>query len=165
MRTSASAAPLVPVAAPLDEHLALALEDDRAVVLRAPVLEADDARVLALGAPQLEHLGEGADRVAVEDRRTEAELVEAELGERVLGRVLGREPDHDRAGDEAEDDALAERRLARVVLVVVRVGRVHHELRHELVLDLADRRATRVRHALADGEVLEPAAHGFARGR
>src|SRR5207253_8229373 len=111
-----------------------------------------------------EDLGVRREAVAVEHRSAEAELVEAQLRDRVLRGVLRRKADHDRGGDEAEDDPLPEGRAAHLVLVVVGVGGVHHELREKLVLDLADRRAARVAHLLADLEVLEP-AHHLARGR
>ena len=101
----------------------------------------------------------------MEDGSAEAELVERDLGERVLGRVLGREADHDRARDQTEDQPAAERGPLHAVLVEVRVRGVHHELREELVLDLAHRRAARVPHALPGLEVLEPAIAGERRHR
>ena len=91
----------------------------------------------------------------MEDRRAEANAVETELGERVLGRVLRGQPDHDRTGDQAEDEALPEGRALHPVLVEVRVGGVEDELGEELVLDLAHRRAARVAELRADDEVLE----------
>ncbi len=91
----------------------------------------------------------------MEDGGGEAQLVEAELGDGVLGDVLRGEAHDDRAGDEAEDEALAEGGVLHGVLVEVRLRGVHDELREELVLELADGSAAGVLEAVADGEVLE----------
>ena len=80
---------------------------------------------------------------------------EAEFGERVFAGILRRQPDADRAGHEAEDEALAELRRAHAMLVVVAVGGVEHELREHLIFDLADGGAARVTQFRADLEVLE----------
>src|SRR5207249_9451636 len=109
-RSSRRRLALRPVAPPLEEDLALALEDDRPVVLHAPVPEADDARIVAVGVTLRDHLAVGREGVTVEHRGADAEPVEAQLRDRVLRGVLRREADHDRAGDEAEDEPLPEGR-------------------------------------------------------
>jgi hypothetical protein len=49
----------------------------------------------------------------VENGGAELEAIEPELGQRVLDGVLGGESDHDGAGDQPEDPALAERQGSR----------------------------------------------------
>ena len=144
-----------PNAATLDQHRALAFEDDRPVLLGAPMLEAHDAGVGAIGVALLEHFGIGVERVAVKNRRGEPDSGQPQLGERIFAGVLRRQPDAHRAGDQPEDEALAELRRAHAMLVVVAVGGVQHQLGEHLVFDLADSRAACVTHFRADFEVLE----------
>src|SRR5579862_9436646 len=139
----------------LDQHSALALEDDRPVVLGAPMLEAHDAGVVAISVALFEHLRVGVERVAMKYGRRESDSREAHLGERILARVLRRQPDAYRAGHEAEDEPLAELRRTHAMLVVVAVGGVQHELREHLIFDLADGGAPRVTHFRADFEVFK----------
>ena len=93
-------------------------------------------------------------------RRGEAQRVATDFGQCVLGRVLAGQPEHQRRGDQTEDDpAGPERRVGQQsVLVPMGLGGVHHLLGDERSLDVADRRAARVAHPLADGEVLEVVA-------
>src|SRR5262245_6314826 len=82
-----------PMAAALDQHRALALEDVLVVLVHAVVPEAHDAGVGLLGVSGLQHLAVAIERVAVIERALQPDLVHAELHQRVLGRVLGGEPD------------------------------------------------------------------------
>src|SRR5690349_21541031 len=59
---------LSPVAAPLDQHRALALEDVLVVLVHAVVLEAHDAGVGLLGGAGLQDLAVTVERVAVIER-------------------------------------------------------------------------------------------------
>src|SRR5271167_3134567 len=111
-----------PMRSPLDQHRALALEDDRPVMLGAPMLEAHDAGVVAIGVALLEHFAVGVQRVAVKNRRGEPDARQTELGQRIFARVLRRQPDANRAGDQPEDQPLAELRRAHAMLVEVGVG-------------------------------------------
>ena len=77
------------MAAPLDQDRALAFEDVLVVLVHAVVLEADDAGVGLLGVTGLQHLAVTVERVAVEERALQPDLVHAEFHQRVLGRVLG----------------------------------------------------------------------------
>ena len=88
-------------------------------------------------------------------RRAKFEAVEAHLGKRILGGVLGGEADHDRARHQSKHQPLAERKALHLLLVEVGVGAVHDELGEELVLHLVHGRAARVAHFLPGSEVLE----------
>src|SRR5271166_5016725 len=104
--------------APLDQYGALAFEDDRPVMLGSPMLEAHDAGVVAIGVTFFEHFTVSVERIAVKDRRGEADSRQAELGERIFAGVLRRQSNTHRAGDQPEDQTLAELRRAHAMLVV-----------------------------------------------
>src|SRR3954470_4421756 len=93
---------LSPMAAPFDQHRALALEDVLVVLVHAVVLEAHDAGVGLLGIADPEHLAVTIQRVAVIERALQPDLVHAQFRQRILGRVLGSEPDAHRDRDAAE---------------------------------------------------------------
>src|SRR5882757_10148142 len=88
-RKAPSSSFVAPVTAALDQHPALTLEDMLVVLIHAVVLEAHDASVGLVGIGLLQHLGIAIERVAVVDRRLQADLVQPQLHKRVLGRVLG----------------------------------------------------------------------------
>src|SRR5712691_1422532 len=119
---------VAPVAAPLDQHRALALEDLLVVLVHAVVAEAHDAGVGLLGVSLLQHLGVAVERVAVMDRRLQADLVEPELHQRVLGGVFGGQSDAHRDGDAAEAQALAPRARLHQVLVKAAPGGGHGDV-------------------------------------
>src|SRR5438034_9043417 len=96
------------MAAALDQHAALALAHDFLVLVHAPMAEMHDAGVLAIRWAGRQHLGERIESIAVEHRMREADLVERELGERILGGVLRGKPDDQRERHAAESEALAE---------------------------------------------------------
>src|SRR3954454_17428586 len=135
--------PCLPVAAALDQNRALTLEDDAVVVGDAPVLEGDQPGIVPVRRRfRGQHLGEGVQGVAVVYRRPEAKVIDADLRQRVLGRVLTGQSDSDRRSDQAEDDPTgAERTALQIVLVPMGLGGVHHLLGDEIVLDLVDGRA------------------------
>src|SRR5882757_3949221 len=144
-----------PVTAALDQHPALALEDMLVVLIHAVVLEAHDASVGLVGIGLLQHLGIAIERVAVVDRRLQADLVQPQLHQRVLGRVLGGEADAHRDGDAAEAQPLAPRARLHQVLVEVALGGVHGDVGDPHLLERLDGLAAGVLQHLADGEVLE----------
>src|SRR5208282_5911881 len=104
--------------APPDRRAALDLAHDRAVLIDAPVAEADFAAVRIIGDRLLrEHFAERVKRVAVENRGLEPQLVQTQLVNRVLAGILHRQPDYQRGGDAAEDDPMLERRGRHQMLV------------------------------------------------
>src|SRR5688500_8836749 len=146
---------LSPMAAPLDQNRALALEDVLVVLVHAVVLEAHDAGVGLLGIAGLQYLAVTIERVAVIERALQPDLVHAELHQRVLGRVLGGEPDAHRDGDAAEAQPLVIVRALGQVLVEVRFGRVHGHVGDPHLLYRLDGLAARMFQHVADMEVLE----------
>src|SRR3990170_2699325 len=77
------------------------------------------------GVAGLQHLAVTIERIAVIEGPLQPDLVHAEFHQRILGRVLGGEPDAHRDGDAAEAQPLAVVRALGQVLVEVRLGRVH----------------------------------------
>jgi hypothetical protein len=88
-------------------------------------------------------------------RGTEADLIEPELDQRLLGRVLRRQPDDERGRDAAEGDAVFERARRHALLVEMTLRSVHHQVREQHVVHLGDGAAARVLVDRAHGEVLE----------
>ena len=121
------------------------------------MVEGDDAGVLALAVLHGQDLAVGIERVAVEDRLLQADLVHAQLGQGVLGRVLGRQADHQGDADAAEGDPAIEDAavLAHDVLVEVPFGRVHHQVGDLDVVDRLHRLAAGMAEHRAGPEVLE----------
>src|SRR5271170_7215689 len=146
------------MAAALDQHRALAFENYACVLLGPPMPKAHDSRVVAIGVAGFEHLAVCVQRVAVKDRRGEADFIQRQLGERVLARILHSQTDTDRAGDEPEDQPPPEVRTRHPMFVVMAVGGVEHELGQHLVFHFADRGAARVAKLRADLEILEVVA-------
>ncbi len=101
------------------------------------------------------HFGKRIERVAMQHRRSKSNLVQRELGERLLARIFHRETDYQRGGDAAEGDAMADRIGRHQVLVEMALRRVHHQVGDQYVVDLADGLAARVLVNVAEVEVLE----------
>src|SRR5436190_8780781 len=144
-----------PVTAPLDQHPALALEDVLVVLVHAVMLEAHHAGIRPVRIAGLQHLAVTIERVAVIERAHEPDLVHAELGQRVLGGVLGSKPDAHRDGDAAEAQPLAVVGALGQVLVEVRLGGVHGDVGDPDLLERLDGLAAGMTQHVAGLEVLE----------
>ena len=117
------------------------------------------AGIVAVGRACFQHLAVGIEGVAVEHGMRQPDPVERQFPQALLGRVLGREPEHHRQVDAAEHHALRED-AARVlllhrVLVEVALGGVHHQVREEHVVHLGHGLAAVMAQQQADLEVLE----------
>src|SRR5215218_3276694 len=155
---------VTPMAAPLDQHRALALEDVLVVLVHAVMLEAHDAGIGLLGVAGLQHLAVTVERVAMIEGALQPDLVHAEFHQRILGRVLGGESDAHRNGDATETQPLAVVGRLGQVLVEVRLGRVHGHVGDPDLLHRLDGLAAGVFQHVADLEILEVVGLAGQRG-
>src|SRR3954454_17964360 len=88
-----------------NQHEALELGHERAVLVQYAGVDLDRAAV-ELGArlPDLEHLGLGEQRVAVENRRGVAQLLRGQVGDRLPGDVADAHAEREAVDVRADDD-------------------------------------------------------------
>ena len=146
------------VAALPDHERATEFDDDVTLLVEAGCLDADDALSgTGFRLARLEDLALRVDRVALEDRVRQLDLVPAEVRDAVDGEIDHRLSGHEREREAGVDEWAFELGVTRVFRVEVdRVG-VHREAREPHVVGLRDRPAQRVLVDVADDEVLEHA--------
>src|SRR6266851_359842 len=126
------------------------------ILVEAGRAHGDDADVLARARrAHLEHFRARVNRVALEDRIGQPDLVPAEVGHHVLGHVAHALAGHKGEGEAAVDEGLSELGLGRVVVVEVDRRRVLGQEGEPDVVRGRDRAPERVFVDVADLEILE----------
>ena len=153
---------LIPGIPPRNQHQALELGHENAVLVEHPGVHPDRPPVgLGLGRADLQHLGLAEQRVAVEHRRGVLELLGGEVRDRLAAHVRDAHPERQRVDQRPDDDVAALLGLGGVHVVDVQRVVVHRDQAEQVVVGLGDGLGRPVLVDGADLELLQVAPVGM----